>query len=403
MNNKRASSIDTNDNLDKTHIFIVGCKGIPAHYGGFETFVDNLVKNQSNLNIKYHVSCMDTGKPEEAEYYNAERYFVKTPDLHSARAVFYDIRSLKAAIKQIKERKLRDGIVYILACRIGPFVNHYIKKLHKYGFKVYVNPDGHEWMRAKWSKPVKKYWKLSERLMIKHCDLAICDSISIESYICQEYEKYNPKTIYLSYGADTTRSKLKDNAKKLVDFYNKWGIKKKEYYLMVGRFVPENNFEYVLKEFVKSDSKKDLVIITNHEWTKFFEYLKEKTGFENDKRVKFVGTIYDQDLVKKIRENSFAYIHGHSVGGTNPSLLEALASTDINLLYNCGFNREVAENGALYFTKDDGDLEKTFNQLEKSTDGLDKVAERAKKRINDHYDWNSIVNQYEELWDGEKN
>lgn len=384
---------------EKTHVFIVGCKGIPAHYGGFETFVDNLVKNQFNTNIKYHVSCMDTGKLEEIDYYNAERYFVKTPNLHSARAVLYDIRSLKAAIEQIKERHLRNGIVYILACRIGPFVNHYIKKLHKYGFKVYVNPDGHEWMRAKWSKPVKKYWKLSERLMIKHCDLAICDSTSIENYICQEYVKYDPKTIYISYGADTTRSKLKDDAKELLDWYNKWGIKKKEYYLMVGRFVPENNYELVIREFVKSKSKKDLVIITNNDWVKFLDHLKETTGYEKDKRVKFVGTVYDQDLIKKIRENSFAYIHGHSVGGTNPSLLEALASTDINLLYNCGFNREVAENGALYFSKDEGNLEKAFNLLDVTTKDLKAVAERGRQRIHDYYDWNSIVNQYEELWD----
>lgn len=381
------------------HVFIVGCKGIPAHYGGFETFVDNLVKNQYNTNIKYHVSCMDTGKPEEVEYYNAERYFVKTPNLHSARAVFYDVRSLKIAIKQIKERKLRNGIVYILACRIGPFIRHYVKKLHKYGFKVYVNPDGHEWMRAKWNKPIKTYWKISEKLMIKHCDLAICDSTSIESYICQEYEKYDPKTIYLSYGADTTRSTLKDNAKVLVDWYNKWGIKKKEYYLMVGRFVPENNFELVLREFVKSKSKKDLVIVTNNDWTKLYEHLKEVTGFDKDKRVKFVGTVYDQDLIKKIRENSFAYIHGHSVGGTNPSLLEALASTDINLLYNCGFNREVAENGALYFSKDEGNLRKAFNLLDVTTKNLDTIAKRGRQRINDYYDWNGIVNQYEELWE----
>ena len=236
--------------------------------------------------------------------------------------------------------------------------------------------------------------------MIKHCDLAVCDSVSIENYICQEYEKYNPKTTYISYGADTSRSTLKDDAKELVEWYKKWGIKKKNYYLMVGRFVPENNYELVIREFVKSKSKKDLVIVTNHDWTKFLDHLKDTTGFENDKRVKFVGTVYDQDLIKKIRENSFAYIHGHSVGGTNPSLLEALASTDINLLYNCGFNHEVAEDGALYFSKEVGDLENTFNTIEDSKKDFKEIAERGRKRIHDFYDWKKIINQYEELWNG---
>ncbi len=382
----------------RKHIFIVGCKGIPAHYGGFETFVDNLVKKQKSDDIQYHVSCMDTGKKEKTEYYKAERFFVKTHDLHSARAVLYDINALKLAIEQIKENGYRDGIVYILACRIGPFIKRYVKKLHKYGFKVYVNPDGHEWMRAKWNKIIKKYWRLSEKLMIKHCDLAVCDSVSIENYICQEYEKYNPKTTYISYGADTSRSTLKDDAKELVEWYKKWDIKKKNYYLMVGRFVPENNYELVIREFVKSKSKKDLVIVTNHDWTKFLDHLKDTTGFENDKRVKFVGTVYDQDLIKKIRENSFAYIHGHSVGGTNPSLLEALASTDINLLYDCGFNREVAENGALYFLRDEGSLTQTFNLFETTKKDLSEVAKRGRKRIHDFYDWNGIINQYEELF-----
>lgn len=107
----------------------------------------------------------------------------------------------------------------------------------------------------------------------------------------------------------------------------------------------------MIREFIKSKSKKDFVLITNVEQNKFYDQLLQDTGFDKDPRVKFVGTVYDQELLKYIRENTFAYFHGHEVGGTNPSLLEALASTKLNLLLDVGFNREVGEDGAIYWKK----------------------------------------------------
>ena len=387
------------EDIKKKHVYIIGSKGIPAHYGGFETFVDNLVSRQVSEKIKYHVACMSDKKKRHGKYAKAELFYVKTRNIHSARAVLYDILSMKHTLKQIQENNLSDGVVYILACRIGPVFNFFVRKLHKRGFKVYVNPDGHEWMRAKWSAPVKLYWRISERMMIKHADLVICDSTGIQHYVEQEYSHYHPKTTYLAYGADTSRSGLKDGDEKLQEFYKKWGIKKRKYYLMVGRFVPENNFETVIKEFIECLSEDDLVIITNHENNKYFEKLKKTTLFEHDDRIKFVGTIYDTDLLKKIRENSFAYIHGHSVGGTNPSLLEALASTNINILYDCIFNREVAGRGALYFTLEEGSLRRIFNRLTGKT-AKDYIRERgiARSRINEMYDWGGVVEGYEEVF-----
>ena len=329
------------------NVFIVGCKGIPAQYGGYETFVEQLTYNQIDNNIKYHVACMSNNF-EEFEHNGARCFNVKVPNIGPAKAVYYDVKALKEIIKYIKKNNIEKGIVYVLACRIGPFFNKYVKKLHKLGFKVYVNPDGHEWKRAKWNCLIRKYWKISEKLMVKHADLLICDSVNIEKYIKSDYKKYNPKTTFIAYGADTTKSSLKNNSKVLNDWYKKFDIKSNEYYLIVGRFVPENNYETVIKEFMKSKSKKDLVIVTNVEKNKFYGSLKENTNFENDKRIKFVGTVYDKELIKKIRENAYGYFHGHEVGGTNPSLLEALASTKINLLLDVGFNKEVAQDSALY-------------------------------------------------------
>lgn len=379
-------------------VFIVGSKGIPANYGGFETFVDNLVTRQVNPKIKYHVSCMTFDKSvKQYDYNGAECQEIYVPNIGGAKAILYDLRSLDWALDTIKERNLTDGIVYILACRIGPFLHKYIKKFHNHGFKVWVNPDGHEWKRAKWSAPVRKYWKVSEKLMVKNADFLICDSKSIEEYIHEDYRKYNPQTTFIAYGADITPSTLKQDDKKVVDWFNKHDVKLNEYFLIVGRFVPENNYETMIKEFMKSKVNKDLVIITNVEKNAFYNSLKEETHFENDKRIKFVGTVYDAELLKFIRENALGYLHGHSVGGTNPSLLEALGSTKINLLYNVGFNKEVGEDSSLYWSLEDGSLANKLNEVEEiSAEKEENFGKLAKQQIIDNYSWEKIVNDYEE-------
>lgn len=335
------------DESSVQHVFIVGSKGIPGNYGGYETFVDKLTEyHQNNPSLKYHVACKakDT---KTFEYHNADCFDVKVPDIGPAQAIYYDVAALNYCVKYIKQHNIQHPIVYILACRIGPFAAHFQRVIHKLGGKLYINPDGHEWMRAKWSAPVRKYWKISEQLMTKHCDLLICDSKNIEKYIHDEYGKYNPKTTFIAYGAETRKSKLADDDQKLISWYKEKGLSPKSYYLVVGRFVPENNYETMIREFMKSRSKRDFALITNVS-DKFLEELKEKTHFDQDPRIKFVGTVYDKELLMKIRENAYGYFHGHEVGGTNPSLLEALGSTDLNLLLDVGFNREVAEDAALY-------------------------------------------------------
>ncbi len=380
------------------NVFIVGSKGIPAKYGGFETFVDELVSRKKDDNIKYHVACL-SNENSEFEYNGARCFNIKVPNIGPAKAVYYDVYALKNVVKYIKNNNLKDGIVYVLACRIGPFFNKYVKKLHKLNFKVYVNPDGHEWKRAKWNCLIKKYWKISEKLMVKHSDLLICDSINIENYIKEDYKKYNPNTTFIAYGADITKSKLTNESKELNDWYDKFNIKNNNYYLVVGRFVPENNYETMIKEFMKSNSKKDFVIITNVN-DKFLNELENKLHYSSDSRIKFVGTVYDKELIKKIRENAYGYFHGHEVGGTNPSLLEALASTKLNLLLDVGFNKEVALDGALYWNKEDGNLSKLINDCDElSEEKINDLDEKSTNRIINDYSWEKIVDEYEKRFE----
>ena len=388
----------------KKHVFIVGCKGIPTRYGGFETFVDKLTEYRTDENIQYHVArILDDNEydPQNTEYQynNAHCFDIKQRTGGPARAIFYDIDAIKYSINFIKEHNIKNPIVYVLACRIGPFIGGLKKKIHKLGGKLYVNPDGHEWKRAKWSAPVRKYWKLSEKLMVKHADFLVCDSLGIESYIKEDYKKYNPKTTFIAYGAETSASTLKDDDEKVLNWYGKFNIKPKNYYLIVGRFVPENNFEVMIKEFMKSKTKKDLVIITGYEGVGLYDELKEKTHFDKDKRIKFVGTVYDQQLLKKIREDAYGYLHGHSVGGTNPSLLEALGRTDLNLLFDVCFNREVGQDGAKYWTKEYGLLAQMLERADQMTDQeIEEIGTKAKERIDKYYSWEYITQRYEELF-----
>lgn len=395
------------------HVFIVGAKSLGA-YGGYETFVYKLTQcHQNNENIKYHVACkangdgyMDESKLSgvtkindlEFEIHNAHCFKIPVPNIGPAVAIYYDVAALHYCCQYIEANQIQNPIVYILACRIGPFAAYFQNKIHALGGQVYLNPDGHEWMRAKWSKPIRKYWKISEKMMVKHCDLAICDSVNIEQYIQSSYCKYRPRTTFIAYGADTSASVLADDDSKFQTWLGSKRLKPYGYYLVVGRFVPENNYETMIREFMRSSSERDFAIITNVN-EKFLEELEKKLHFRQDPRIKFVGTVYDQELLKKIRENAYGYFHGHEVGGTNPSLLEALGATDLNLLLDVGFNREVAEDNALYWTKEAGNLARLIEKADDfSTEDIVQYGVRAKQRIADAYSWQYIAQRYTEVF-----
>lgn len=384
----------------KKHVYIIGSKGIPAKYGGFETFVEKLTENQMDQSIQYHIACMKENSEKSNfldkhfEYNGADCFNIDVPKIGPAKAIVYDIKALNYAIELATKNKDKNPIFYVLACRIGPFIGNIKKKIENIDGKLFVNPDGHEWLREKWSKPVRKYWKESERLMVKHADLLICDSLTIEKYIQNDYKKYSPQTTYIAYGTDLSKSSYSNQNEKVRKWFDEKYISEDEYYLVVGRFVPENNFETMIREFMKSNSKRDFVLVTNVEKNKFYNKLLKDTGFDKDSRIKFVGTVYDQELLKYIRENAYAYFHGHEVGGTNPSLLEALASTKLNLLLNVGFNKEVGGNGAIYWDKSNLHiiLEKVEDMNNEEIINLDKIATNL---IQSSFTWDNITTKYE--------
>lgn len=383
----------------KKVVFLLGSKGIPANYGGFETFIEKLTLNQIDKSIQYYVSCQFDPEKYAGEMYKhngAICFPISVPNIGPARAVYYDWSSLKWAINFIEKNQIKNAIIFICACRIGPMIAANSKKIHALGAKLVINPDGHEWMRAKWNAAIKAYWRYSEKLCVKHADFLVCDSINIEEYIKKEFARFNPKTTFIAYGSETNKSPLAIDDPKIVDWYKKWNLHPGQYYVNIARLVPENNYETIVREFMASKTNKDLVIVASLERNKFYKKLKEKFHFDNDKRIKFVDGIYDQNLLKKIRENAYGYIHGHSVGGTNPSLLEALGTLDLNLLYNCGFNSEVGEDGALYWDLETDSLRNLIDKADAmSKEQIKELGNRAHKRIAECYTWEFICEQYE--------
>ncbi len=225
-------------------VYIVGSKGIPAKYGGFETFVEKLTEHQKDTAIHYYVACMRENSAKSHitvdvfEHNGATCFNVDVPKIGPARAIAYDIKALNRAIDMAIENQDEAPIFYVLACRIGPFIKGIKKRIKAINGTLLVNPDGHEWLRDKWSAPVRRYWKISEQLMVKHADLLVCDSKNIEKYIQTDYKKYHPQTTYIAYGTDLAKSSLIQDSDKVRRWFTDKEVTEGNYYLVVGLFLP---------------------------------------------------------------------------------------------------------------------------------------------------------------------
>lgn len=395
------------------HVFIIGAKS-PGRYGGYETFVDKLTAcHQNDERLKYHIACKANGQgsvdPRKIEgavlassqsfvYHNADFFMIRVPEfLGSAQALYYDCKALQQCVNIIKRNNISQPVVYVLACRIGPFFGKYVNAIHALGGRVYLNPDGHEWERAKWPLPVRRYWRKSEAMMITRSDLVICDSQQIEQYVKATYGN-RINTLYLAYGADSEDAEHSADDRRCTEWLGSHGLKANGYYLAVGRFVAENNYETMIREFMQSRTAKDFVLITDA-GGKLLRELEDRTHFSRDPRIKFVGTLYDAALLKLVRSSAYAYIHGHEVGGTNPSLVEALGSTPLSLVFDVAFNREVGQNAVLYWNKNPGNLASLIAEADgMSTQARQPFSCKAKERVRSAYNWQTISAGYAEVF-----
>ena len=377
------------------NIFIIGARGYHASYGGWETFVSNLVDHYQDKDTVFYISEYTDNRDNSVKKINKNLYVfpIYVKNMGSATMFLYTIRAFKFFIKYIKDNHIQNSYLYVLGLKLFHYLWMYEGKLKKLGITTLVNPDGLEHERSKWSYPVKKFFLLSERFMLKHTDMIVCDAKGIQKYVCDKYPKLKDRTTYIAYGSDIYDFKNIDE-KSVLDEYQ---LKSDDYCLMVGRCVPENNYELVIREFMNSSIDKELVIITNLSSSQYYHELVSKLHCDKDERIRFIDGVYDKEKLAVIRRNAYLYIHGHSVGGTNPSLIEALSLTRLNVLYDVCFNHDVGEDACLYF-KDEGSLTEILNHINLYDKKREMYGKRACKLVRENYTWEKIVHEYKKIF-----
>lgn len=386
------------------NVFIIGSRGYTKNYGGWETFVHGLLDNWKDDTVNFIVfeisnNIEDDNKIEVVNGFTCITLYI--PSSGSSSMMKFDLKATKFAYRYVLENKIEKPIFFYLGLRIGPYVWLKKRKLKKAGIKLIENPAGIEWKRTKWNKLVQIYAYFAAKMMASSVDYLVCDNGGVlEVYNRFRCCRKTKKTV-IPYGTYPGRENDCIMPKEVTDFYTKYGISPKKYYLILGRLVPENNYDLMLYEISKYKGQNKFLVICNiDKEKKYYSKLDKKFQIHSNSNVIFAGELYDQCILSYIRQNALAYIHGHSVGGTNPGLLEAMSNTDINVLFDCPFNKEVGKDTALYFDKKRNSLNSVLDEVEKMKD--DEVANyghRAKQNMLLNYSWELIVGKYSFLFD----
>jgi glycosyltransferase involved in cell wall biosynthesis len=355
-------------------IAILGTRGVPNYYGGFEQFAEFFSVFLAENNHEVYVYNSHNHPYQEKIYKGVNIIHQYDPEfkIGTSGQFMYDLNCI------LDSRKRNFDIILQLGYTSSAIWSFLLPKKPT----IITNMDGVEWKRSKFSKPVQKLLKFSEKLAIKSSDYLIADSTGIQDHILTNYKKHST---YIAYGAT-----IFDNPNE--EILKEYNLDKNNYNLILARLEPENNIETILDGVVLSNDKTKILIIGNHK-TKFGEYLKKK--FINNTNIIFKGAIYNMVHLDNLRYFSNFYFHGHSVGGTNPSLLEAMASKAFILAHNNCFNKAILENNSFYFTNAES-VSILINSIIKN-DNLQLIQNNFEAIIND-FNWNKINGQYLELF-----
>jgi len=352
-------------------IAIIGTVGIPAVYGGFETLMEYLTQ-ELGKKLHFTVYCSSKAYSHRLSVYNNALLEYIPLKGNGIQSIPYDIISLFKAAKA-NETIL---ILGISGCISLPIFRLFYKRK-----KLIINIDGLEHRRAKWNMFVRTFLKYSEKLAIKYADEIISDNEAIRKYVFDEYGK---KSTFIAYAGDQVNSlALSPEVKQEYLIPSSYAFK-------VCRIEPENNIQLILEAFIESSLP--LVIVGN--WANSKYGLSLKAQFESNKNIHLLDPIYDQNILDQIRSNCTIYLHGHSAGGTNPALVEAMNLGLPILTFDCAYNRATTFNEALYFN----DVEELKNLVQfTSNNTLIKIGKSMLKIAQENYTWEKIASQYYEL------
>lgn len=383
--------------VEALKIAFVGSRGIPAKYGGAETFVEEVSQKLTKLGFEVYVTC-ESHNFHRDEYNGVIR--IHTPSIQGKTLTVPTLNDISSTLHLLLRY---PGIRLIYYATSHAALAAVIPKLLRK--KVIVNADGIEWKRLAIRRPyfppawkfisvlVSWHLKLMERLAVKLSHAVIADSREIKSYLEESYNAKN--VVYISYGA---RELLNSDvpAEREQEVLGNFDLSTGEYYLAVGRIVAENNIHKEIEGFKKASSDKNIVIVGNfNEKDKYTSYLIKLR--DNDPRIMFLNPIYDKEVLGILRKNCYAYIHAYEVGGTNPSLLEQMLFGRPILAYDVPFHREVLQDGGIYF-RDADDLAKCMGMLENNEIDLKQIEKWQIKRIQEEYNWDDVAEKYKLLF-----
>lgn len=381
--------------------FIAGTQGIPASYGGLETFADQLATRLADRGWPVLVTCevMPGGTAGPAEYRGVRLLYVDTPG-NNLRTIAGD----RKALLRCAELAEAGDVVYLLGYGVGPFADGAIRTLRRAGVEFWLNPDGLEWKRPRWAWWVQRYFRYCERHVLWRSDRIICDAAAIRDHHAREYGIPRDRMEVIEYGAPLVGEVTDLDLLARRDAYlERYGLRPGEYYVYVGRFVPDNNLELMVRGVLDPSVRRRLLVFAAHdEEDPFYRKLRELIDTSGDlDKVILTGGVYDPPLLQALRLGQFAYFHGHEVGGTNPALVEAMGLGSFILALETPFNTEVLQDAALYFRKDVGSFVDALRRAEElSETEVEALRERARDRVRRHYNWERIADEYERLLRG---
>lgn len=356
----------------KNKLTVLGTVGVPAKYGGFETLVENLLDYISS-DVEVTVYCQSSVyKHKLTSYKIAKLKYLNIP-ANGIFSIFYDIISIL--------RSFRNSDVLLILGVSGAIVLPFIKPY--FNGKIIVNIDGLEWKRNKWGFLPKWFLKISEKLAVNFSDVVISDNLHIHSYVL---EQYNIDSVLIPYGADHVKSS--------VNFETgiAYGLRKNEYFFTVCRIEPENNLDMMVLAYRNSGVNYPYLLVGNFNSSKYGVEFRRK--YENVAGLILHDPIYDQSILDQFRSNCYYYLHGHSAGGTNPSLVEAMYLGLSIITYGVAYNKATTFDLALYF-----DSQKELESIFKNLDRFDRIIIKGdmQRLAEKYYTWKIVCEKYNKL------
>ncbi|MBV7269166.1 DUF1972 domain-containing protein [Winogradskyella luteola] len=352
-------------------IGIIGTRGIPNYHGGFEQFAEFFALHSKKKGHDVYVYNSHVHPYKKKEYKGVKIIHSYDPEskIGTIGQFIYDLNC-------IRDSRKRDFDIILQLGYTSSSVWGWILPARPI---IITNMDGLEWKRSKYSKNVQKFLLYAEKLAVKTSDYLISDSLEIQSYI---KEKYKRDSEYIAYGANVFVPNID------IEFAFQ-ELSPNEYFLLIARMEPENNIEMILDGYVSSNSNYPFCVVGNTESTSFGSYIKNK--FDKYEGIRFFGAIYDLEVLNNIRYNSRLYFHGHSVGGTNPSLLEAMASSSLIASHRNDFNYAILEDDAFYFKSADevAEIIQDHNKMENLS-----IIKNNIKKIMTKFSWEFINKSY---------